>query len=438
MVMMKAGVLNNVLYTSEEMAKFPAAWNGQPIPVFHPQENGVHVSANQPKVMEQSVVGKIFNARFDDDRLKAEAWIDIDKANKVDPNLITNITNTVIPMELSTGLFTDTKFEAGVHEGTPYECIAINFRPDHLALLPGGKGACTVEDGAGIPRINSGSEDGGMLSKLWNQMKMVFPPSQRSALAANEVSHDDIRSQLRSLLSHAHPGHYTYLRDVFDSEAVFEAESKVDAVTTLLRTSYTVTDDVVSLGTDAQEVVQTTTYTPVTNEETEPSKQTSKEESPMNEKIDALIANEASPFSETDRALLTVLSEEQIDHLTAANAAPATPAAPAAPEAAPEAAQATPAAPAAITANEVAEMITKGVSDGIAKAARQPIIDDLVANESQVLTAEQLADLPMETLEKLHLKHMPANFAGRAGVVANDDSADSVPEMPALSFGDDK
>ena len=80
LIMIKEGVVNDVLYTADELNTFAQAWNGVPVTVMHPaDETGKPISANSPEVIEQCTVGRIFNARFEDGKLKAEAWIDPEK-----------------------------------------------------------------------------------------------------------------------------------------------------------------------------------------------------------------------------------------------------------------------------------------------------------------------------------------------------------------------
>jgi len=153
MVMIKEGVLNNIYYPKSEIAKFPQAWNGNPITVRHPIQNGTNVSANLPLTFEEFKIGYIFNTVMEDDKLKAEAWFDIAKANVKCPIILKNIHNNN-PMDVSTGLFVEEIQEQGTFGNKEYSSIAINYRPDHLAILIDEKGACSWEDGAGIPRIN--------------------------------------------------------------------------------------------------------------------------------------------------------------------------------------------------------------------------------------------------------------------------------------------
>ena len=160
MVMMVEGVLNGSMgplyYPKEEITKTPVVWNHKPLVVYHPSENGSGVSACSPAVIEKQGIGIIMNTEYDSQnkgivRLKSEAWIDADKANKIDKRIVSNLEAGKM-MELSTGLFTDNEAKEGDFNGKKYVAIARNYRPDHLAILPDQVGACSIKDGAGLLR----------------------------------------------------------------------------------------------------------------------------------------------------------------------------------------------------------------------------------------------------------------------------------------------
>ena len=146
-----AGSLGPIYYPSEEIAKFPGAWNGIPIPIYHPEQDGFPVSANSPEILESRNAGRVFGARSVEGgkKLKAELWFDVAKLQAIDPSLLTRI-NSGETVEVSTGLFLEEEEKEGVWNGETYMAIARNFRPDHLAVLPGATGACSVADGCGI------------------------------------------------------------------------------------------------------------------------------------------------------------------------------------------------------------------------------------------------------------------------------------------------
>ena len=153
-VMIVGGVLNGAFVPVEEMRASVEAWNGRPAPILHPKQGDEYVSANDPKVIEQNVVGQVFAARVDGDKLKAELWIDIEKAKKLGHERVLADLQAGKPVEVSTGYFADDEPTDGEFNGVAYSTIHRNLRPDHLALLPGEIGACSVADGCGAPRVN--------------------------------------------------------------------------------------------------------------------------------------------------------------------------------------------------------------------------------------------------------------------------------------------
>ncbi len=156
-VMICEGVLNDALVPAVEFGKYPEAWNGRPVPVLHPQENGGYISANRPDVIERNTIGTIFNARVVDRKLKADAWINTEKAKRLGYGDLIQQLEAGEVVEVSTGYFADDDPRAGDYNGTGYSVIHRNIRPDHLALLPGEIGACSIADGCGT-RVNSKKE----------------------------------------------------------------------------------------------------------------------------------------------------------------------------------------------------------------------------------------------------------------------------------------
>lgn len=147
-VMLKETVVNGSLVRLEELV--PEAWNGVPVTVNHPvDEQGFHVSANHPDILNKFAVGWIFNCKLEDAKLKGEAWIDIVRANEIDRDLVRNLENDC-QMDVSTGYFATHEMQNGVFQEKEYFDIAKNLLPDHLALLPYSEGACSWADGCGV------------------------------------------------------------------------------------------------------------------------------------------------------------------------------------------------------------------------------------------------------------------------------------------------
>ena len=152
-VMLRETVVNNALVPATELK--PQGWNGVPVTIGHPEMRGVPTTANSPKALEQWAVGRVFNARLEHDKLKAEAWIDMAAAEQVRPGIVSDLQSGV-KMDVSTGYFSTGEAIKGVFNGRRYVEVHRDLKPDHLALLPDEPGACSWQDGCGV-RANKGS-----------------------------------------------------------------------------------------------------------------------------------------------------------------------------------------------------------------------------------------------------------------------------------------
>jgi len=148
------GSCGPLFYPSEELSKVPQAWNHKPVLVYHPDES---ITACTPEILSKQSIGIIMNTRFEKGKLKAEAWLDEERISEVD-NRIEEAIRLGKTLELSTGLYTDLEPKEGEWNGEHYVAITRNYRPDHLAVLPDEKGACSIEDGAGFLRLNQQGE----------------------------------------------------------------------------------------------------------------------------------------------------------------------------------------------------------------------------------------------------------------------------------------
>lgn len=356
------GVHNGVFYPSSELAKYPASWNGIALPVFHPEDLG---SANTPSFIEERSVGRLFNVRFDADtgKLIGEVWIDIDKAQTIAPEVL-NLIRSGRPLEVSTSLFADDDGKPGRWAGEDYEATVINYRPDHLALLPGDVGACSWGDGCGVraqartqvptdakrsvqaearnllnKHFGAELEDNEPMAEAKGMMKkvrlLVGDIAERLGLRVGEASHDELRSKLqRALDTLDNEGWVHFVREVFDGYVVYEARGhnpsetgSLSSVSLLYKRTYTIDEnDEVTLSDEAQEVREQREYIPVSNvagAALEGEGKTSKENDDMKTKnegarktaIDALITCKNTRFDEDDRAWLNTLEDVRLDKL---------------------------------------------------------------------------------------------------------------------------
>ena len=276
MVMLTEGVHRGsngpLYYPKGELSKTPAVWNYKPVVVYHPTMNGKPISACDKDVIERQKVGLIMNTTWDKakGKLRAEAWLEKERLDAVDERILEAVENETM-MEVSTGVFTDNERTSGEWNGEKYEEIARNYRADHLALLPDLKGACSIEDGAGLLQIN-------------------------------EMSHDTIRMQLASSMRETH-GDELWVMDVFSEYFIFEMGGK------FFRLSYKLSeDDTLEVSGETEEVRRETVYKTVKgeflNNSTHSVLRTGETAMKKTELVDSLIANEATQWEKSDRKFL--------------------------------------------------------------------------------------------------------------------------------------
>lgn len=222
-----AGSEGPLLYLGDEIGKTPVVWNHKPVVLNHPTLNGEGISACSRDVLEQYQVGLIMEGQFDG-RLRSESWVEADKLKRTpEGTAVLNAVQQGKMVEVSTGLYHDPEPKTGVWNGEKFIGIVRNIRPDHLAILTNEKGACSIEDGAGLLR-NADSKD---------------------------MSYADIREQLYKLVRLTSSSDYIYILDVFPKYVI------VDKNNTAYRINYKVKDGKVSIGDTAwEEVRRWTTY----------------------------------------------------------------------------------------------------------------------------------------------------------------------------------
>ena len=327
-IMIVEGVLNELFYSASEIEKFPEAWNGCPIPVFHPEQAGQNFTANDPQVIEEQCVGYMFNCYYENKRLKGEAWINKKEAAAKSPLLVQMIENGEM-VEVSTGLWCEHDGTPGQWKGEKFKASVFNFRPDHLAVLPGGKGACSIADGAGMGRTNDRKEkEDEMNEKKARQLGLKINDAIRVGDSKiNELSHEEIWTEIRAALTVKHGGFDSgvYLNSVYNDFFVFVRET--DEGSALFKQAYSIDkNDKVVFDGDAEEVVKQVSFEPIssdnddkgTGNSTQPDAiDQTKGGSTMERKdrVDALIANDKCDLGEEDRDFLMELEDERFDRI---------------------------------------------------------------------------------------------------------------------------
>jgi hypothetical protein len=326
---------------AEELAIAPGGWNGRPVVPDHPSSG----SANEPRTLEAQAFGRLFGSRFEDGKLKTEAWLDPMRAAKVgsDAKRVIERCRAGEQVEVSVGAWVIAEKQEGTApDGTPYEFRWHSITPDHLAMLPEGAiGACDISMGCGAPRAAKGVamavlqkveldiEVKDRRRSLRERMRSLFGGDALDFLrfrGAESMSDGDLRHSLDAALFAEEPG-FLGIDQVFpDDSLVIYAVAPEQAVT-LFRRSFTVDEDgAISLAAEKEAVEPVTRYEPV-KAEAEPVQATTAvaraacscndkgenaaqgDEMKKTDLVGRLIANERSPFTDSDSATLAALSE---------------------------------------------------------------------------------------------------------------------------------
>ena len=324
-----AGSAGPMFYSAEVLAAMAEGWNGTPVPVYHPESDDGPTTCNDPRILEQFNIGRLFNVQFDDGRLRGEVWLDINRSEQVYPGLIADIRNGE-QVEVSTGMFTEFDETPGEWNGENYAGSVVNLRPDHLALLPGRRGACSWLDGCGIRNhalISNADDDmKPFLEKRVHLLEADFK------LFANEVGQREVWRQLQRQADELDGPDYIngmhFVEEVYSDYFIMRREGPGANGTKLYRMDYTVDEETekAKFEGQAQEVIERREYVPVNQQEEanmaekdlkNNAAEDGGEDTPCcAEKIQALIDNESTQWTEDDRAALEELPEDVLDKMT--------------------------------------------------------------------------------------------------------------------------
>ena len=140
-----------VFYPWDQVIRNEAGWDHKPVVMYHPSLNGKPVTACDPEVLNNQSVGRLLRTKGASGKLRSEAWLDIARLEVVEKGaeVLANL-RAGTPVEVSTGLGADLVEESGIWNMTAYGLKAVNYVPDHLALLPDRVGAYSLADGGGL------------------------------------------------------------------------------------------------------------------------------------------------------------------------------------------------------------------------------------------------------------------------------------------------
>lgn len=288
-VAVKEGVLNGIFYPETAIKQFATSWNGSPVSVNHPIQNGKDASANLPKFEGTINVGKFFNAHVEDKSLKGEIWLNIEKSNRLGYQEIVKHFQANKPMEVSTGLSAMLEKTPGTHEGKAYNAVVKTIVPDHLALLPNEAGACSIADGCGALRNNAKESPCGC-----NKCTDTHTPVTNDTDKAVTEKVDGIINKF-----------VTKVTDFMSNKnEKVETMNKAELIASLIankRTQFTEADKVTL---ESYDLALLNKITPV--EDKEPAADTKPVDKPED------VANKVDTFSAEDRALFNRLKDGEV------------------------------------------------------------------------------------------------------------------------------
>ena len=319
------GSAGPILHLSEYYSQNPSDWNGVPVTINHPQDtNGNFVSVNDVQ-SNLWVVGHIRNTHVSEDKLRGDAYIDISKAAALAPGLVTHLTQGQ-PLDVSIGAFTQQDSTPGTYGDRNYNEVTTAYGPDHLALLPGGTGACSWNDGCGI-RTNENNEEE-MTPETIKANIAKGEADVINGLQDNAVGFVEMSRSVQTMLDAMDTENaYHYLVEIYDDHIIYK-KSGQDGVT-YHKQEFTLNeaDKVVFQG-SSQQVRREVNFVAMSDEDCGCMKRTKfnhnkngdntmseGKTTPSGEVMDtvvSLINNERTRFTKADRAWLLELNESQL------------------------------------------------------------------------------------------------------------------------------
>lgn len=307
-VMMVEGVHNGshgpLLHEIAELGKFPEAWNGIPIVINHPEYDGMNISANDPDIVDQ-VVGTVYHTTVKDNKLTAEAWLDEMKLQEISLEAYNHI-HKGEPIEVSLGMYTEDEIVTGEWQGEPYDAVAKNHRPDHLALLPASVGACSVADGCGI-RANEEQGD----EEITDDEQVTGMEKKRKDLGMSVSEFYAVPKDppSESKLPIFDAAHVRNAMARFSQTQGLSSEERASARRKIIAKAHHFKIDTSGF----EDVKSNVKYF---KKEEKKMAENAKECAPcVKKKVDELIANSQGKYTEDDREILETLNEELLDKM---------------------------------------------------------------------------------------------------------------------------
>lgn len=143
----------NPEYVDEKvLAKAASTWNGKPIVLGHPVVGGKHVSADDPDVRAAYQFGIIRESKMNGKRLGMEGLVDPKRLEELKQTKLLADIRAGKSIEVSVGANVAVNKKESEYRGKKYKAEWLEVYGDHLAFLPNGVGACSLEMGCGSHR----------------------------------------------------------------------------------------------------------------------------------------------------------------------------------------------------------------------------------------------------------------------------------------------
>lgn len=413
-------VANNgaLYYSPAEFGKIPEAWNGIPVTIYHPQnDDGEFISANSPIVYKFQTIGIIFNTFLNENnKLMSECWIDIDKTSLLSPAVLDHI-RAGKPLEVSTGVFTENDGVPGSWNGEDYASTASNFRPDHLALLPGGEGACSWDDGCGIRANQKG---GNVEPKELLKIFKIISGEGFSIIQVNQVGFQEISGKIQTKLDNMDTDiRIHFLEEVFETDFIFAVRMNLPGGggTELFRRTYIINEDgSIEFTGEPTPVIRNIEFVDANSKKEGVISMEPKEKKKpcCPEQIKLIVQSKLTRFEEKDKDYLETLSEERIIQLLPIEPVPA------------------PAANSIDNRDQAIQVLREELKDNdkfmnllspevraqfqhgqqLVKKERNKLVEDIIGNCNKVYTADDLKLMPLESLQTMAKALVRPDYTG--------------------------
>jgi hypothetical protein len=378
-----------------------------------------------------SGVGYLFNTELVDKSLKSELWLDTAKMKTLGGVALTALTMLEAgePLEVSTGYYSLLLPTPGTYDGVNYVGQQLDFKPDHLALLPGEIGACSWASGCGAGRWNAQKGN-----KVKNRVEMFLKTNRAKAmqmtggvpaldLRSNEASQNETWAALDLALGAELGDPYGYyVEDIYDDAVIYQVYDDEAGEPGLFRRSYTLDDSTLEVTLGEQEaVVRHVTYESkgATTDEEETTEETVAE---VTETVEVTANTGEQPCGCKDDAPTVNAPKGAIDPTFPTPKAKR-------PERSPVAnadkKKQVQDYIAGIPDPSVRQFIANGVK--VQETRRTELIAGLKANSANKFTEDELNEMDLDKLERLDEMLAPADYSGRGGPRVNrSEDADEV------------